>query len=69
MDKPKSRRPFGNKHKDFSTSDFYRNNSWKKNKNNENTNTNTHKSKIDLNQEYQFLTSNSFSWIKNTFNI
>jgi len=72
MDKSKNRRSFGNKHKDFSSSDFYRNNSWRKHRTNDGKNNKyekQEKEEINLKEEYKNLVSNSFCWLKNTTNI
>lgn len=74
MDKRQNRR-----HKDFSTSDFYRNNSWKKNRFSENKHNEkpfrkqndfkferNKETKFCLSDEYALITSKSFSWLKNT---
>lgn len=70
MDKPKSRRSFNSgRHKDFSTSDFYRNTSWKKEryykKNQDVKNEKHQEAKYNITEEYQYITSNSFNWLKN----
>jgi len=79
MDKSKNRRSFGNKHKDFSSSDFYRNNSWRKHRTNDGARyekqekqdkqDKQEKEEINLKEEYKNLISSSFSWKKNLYNI